>query len=301
MEISKLIESFEFELNGRGYRRKSIECYISNITTFLYHFKNKDSLKHISERDIKNFLYSFKEQNTQRSYHSAIKAFYNYVGKQPNKFKYIQYCKRNRKLPMVLSVEEMQQLIFSCSNLKHKTIICLMYSTAIRVSEVINLKLSDIDHSRGIIYIQNAKGGKDRQVPLDPLLLALIKEYYNQYFPAEYLFEGQFKPHYSERSIAEFLNKYAKIAGINKNIYPHLIRHSSATHLLESGTELSIIQRVLGHESIITTQGYTHISNNLISKIKTPLSGITNSVINLIGGEKLQDFVIKSEGCLISQ
>jgi site-specific recombinase XerD len=287
MNIPKYIDEYRNELTRKGYREETVKNYVSCVTKFLYHFKDKKDHEHINESDIKGFLRQFKEHNTQRGYHSAIKCFYKYVCRQPNKFKYIPYCKRNRKLPIVMSVEEMQRLIFSCSNLKHKTIICLMYSTAIRVSEVINLKLADIDHSRGVIYIRNAKGGKDRQVPLDPLLLALIKEYYNQYIPAEYLFEGQTKPQYSERSIAEFLNKYAHLAGINKNVYPHLIRHSSATHLLEAGTELSLIQRVLGHESIITTQGYTHISNNLISKIKTPLSGITNSVKNLIGGETM--------------
>jgi site-specific recombinase XerD len=258
MNIPKYIDEYRNELTRKGYREETVKNYVSCVTKFLYHFKDKKDHEHINESDIKGFLRQFKEHNNQRG-----------------------------KLPIVMSVEEMQRLIFSCSNLKHKTIICLMYSTAIRVSEVINLKLADIDHSRGVIYIRNAKGGKDRQVPLDPLLLALIKEYYNQYIPAEYLFEGQTKPQYSERSIAEFLNKYAHLAGINKNVYPHLIRHSSATHLLEAGTELSLIQRVLGHESIITTQGYTHISNNLISKIKTPLSGITNSVKNLIGGETM--------------
>jgi integrase/recombinase XerD len=287
MNIPKYIGDYRNELTRKGYRDESIKNYVSCVTKFLYHFESRKDHEHINEQDIKNFLRQFKEHNTQRGYHSAIKCFYKYVCRQPNKFKYIEYCKRSRRLPIVLSVEEMQRLIFACSNLKHKTIICLMYSTACRVSEVINLKLSDIDHSRSIIYIRDAKGGKDRQVPLDPLLLALIKEYYNQYVPADFVFEGQFKSQYSTRSIAEFLNKYARLAGIDKNTYPHLIRHTSATHLLEAETELSLIQAVLGHESIRTTQGYTHISNNLISKIKTPLQGITNNVTNLIEGKKL--------------
>jgi site-specific recombinase XerD len=163
-----------------------------------------------------------------------------------------------------------------------------MYSTSIRVSEVISLKIADIDPDRMIIMIRDAKGGKDRQVPLDPILLELIREYYNQYSPAEYLFNGQFDLKYSTRSIAQFLQKYTDAAGINKRVYPHLIRHSSATHLLEAGLDLSIIQKVLGHNSIQTTQGYTHISNTLISRVKTPLSYITIPVKNQIERNNLQ-------------
>ncbi len=282
MDVSSQLKTFEFELSRKKYRQNSVEQYVSCVTKFLYHFQTKDSIKHISETDIKEFLYQYDENNTQRAYHSAIKAFYHLVAKQPNKFKYIEYCKRNRKLPIVLSMEEMQRLIFACSNLKHKTIICLMYSTGVRVGEVINLKVADIDPSRKVIMIRDAKGGKDRQVVLDPLFLELFKAYYNQYTPSDYVFEGQGKPYYSERSIGEFLDKYAKLAGINKRVYPHLIRHTYATHLLEMGTELSLIQSVLGHESIKTTQGYTHISNNLIAKIKTPLSEMigTGNLLN---------------------
>ena len=274
MQISTLIDSFEFELVRKGYRPESIKNYVSCSTKFLYHFKGKDSVKHISEQDIKEFLYQYKTHNTQRGYHSAIKSFFKYVAKQPNKFKWIQYCRKENKLPIILSIQEMQRIIFAASNLKHKTILCLMYSTGIRVGEVINLKLSDIDRSRMVINIQDAKGGKDRQVPLDKTLLQLFEIYYRQYLPSEFVFNGQFDLRYSSRSVAQFLQKYADIAHIRKRVHPHLIRHSSATHLLESGTELSLIQRVLGHESIKTTQGYTHISNNLISKITTPLQFI---------------------------
>ena len=275
MEITNSLKSFEAEITRKGYRPESIKNYISCVTKFLYHFKDKLTAKHINEQDIKTFLSQFKEHNTQRGYHSAIKCFYTYEVKQLHKFRFIEYCKRNRKLPIVLSPEEMQRLIFACQNLKHKTIICLMYSTACRVGEIINLKVSNIDPSRMVINIQDAKGGKDRQVTLDPLMLELIKEYCVQYKPKEYLFEGQFKPFYSARSIAEFLNRYAELAGIQKDIHPHLIRHTSATHLLEQGTDMTIIQKLLGHESIKTTQLYGHISNTLISRIKTPLSLMT--------------------------
>jgi site-specific recombinase XerD len=176
---------------------------------------------------------------------------------------------------VVLSVDEMQRLISAATNLKHKAIICLMYSTSIRISEVINLKIEDIDSSRMIIFIKDAKGGKDRQVPLDLGILNLLRQYYKEFRPKEYLFNGQFDVQYSERSISQFLKKYAEAAGIKKKIYPHLIRHTSATHLLEQGTDMSIIQKILGHSDIKTTHLYSQISSNLISNIKTPIAAIS--------------------------
>lgn len=277
MEISNLLKSFEEEIIRKGYRAESIKNYVSCITKFLYHFKDKDSAKHVSETDIKSFLSAFKGHNTQRGYHSAIKCFYKYTIKQPNKFKYIEYCKRSRKLPIVLSVEEMKGIIFSASNLKHKTILCIMYSTGVRVGEIINLKISDIDSKRMVINIRNAKGGKDRQVPLDPTALQFLRDYWKQYKPKEFLFNGQFDVQYSAKSIAQFLQKYADIAGIKKRVYPHLLRHCSATHMLENGTDMSILQRILGHESIKTTAIYGHISHNIISKVITPLQLIVDS------------------------
>jgi len=276
MNIPTYAERYRKELEFKRYRPKSIDNYVSCLIGFLNHFKDRKDHEHINESDIKQFLVSFKEHNTQRAYHSAIKAFYKYVCRQPNKFKYIEYCKRNRRLPIVLSPEEMQSIIFAADNLKHKTILCLMYSTACRVSEVINLKVNNIDASRMVINIIDAKGGKDRNVPLDPSFLELLKAYINQYNPKEYLFEGQFEPFYSARSIAQFLQKYADKAKINKKVNPHLIRHTSATHLLETGVDMTLIQRVLGHESIKTTQIYGHVSNTLISRIQTPLQGILN-------------------------
>lgn len=187
MEISNQIILFEAELIRKGYRKESIKTYVPCVSVFLNFFKHKDSPKHINESDIKDFLRQYKTHNTQRSYHSAIKCFYKYVCRQPNKFRYIEYCKRSRRLPIVLSIEEMQKIIFTAKNLKHKTILCLMYSTACRISEVINLKLSHIDTSRMIINIIDAKGGKDRNVPLDPSFLELLKVYIQQYKPKNYL------------------------------------------------------------------------------------------------------------------
>lgn len=271
-------------MRRRNFSENTIKTYLSCVAFFFSKSKT-DHPKNIHEQEIRNFLCKFSEPNTQRNYHSAIKKFFDICLGQKNKFRYIPYCRKNKKLPIVLSVDEMKRLIFNCTNLKHKTIICLLYSTGIRIGELLNIKISDIDSQRMIINIIAGKGNKDRQVPLDPVLLQLLRIYYKQYAPKVFLFNGQFSLQYSERSVCLLLKKYAALAGINKDIHPHLIRHCHATHLLECGIDLSIIQKILGHNSIKTTQIYTHISHNLISSIKTPLQFIINNTKNLLPHE----------------
>ncbi|CAB4218864.1 XerD Site-specific recombinase XerD [uncultured Caudovirales phage] len=275
MQISNLIKTFEFELQRKNYRKQSTDNYVSCVTKFLYHFKDKDSVKHINEDDIKQFLYTFKESNTQRGYHSAIKAFYKYVCNQPNKFKWIEYAKRNRKLPIVLSEYEVQLIFNQCENLKHKAILSLLYSCGLRVGEVVALKIADVDSSRMIINILNAKGGKDRIVPMHNELLNVLRNYFKEFRPVEYLFNGQKKEQYTIKSIQELVKTYGEKAGIKKRIYPHLFRHSSFTNMLEGGVELSIIQKCAGHSTIKTTQLYTHISSTLLNRVYNPLQNIS--------------------------
>lgn len=275
MNIPKYTTEFRNEITRKGYRPNSIENYVYCLEKFLQHFESQvtEPIK-INETQIKNYLGGFKEHNTQRANHSAIKCFYHYTLNQPNKFKYIEYCKRSSKLPIVFSVDEIQKLISACTNLKHKTIICLMYSAGLRVGEVINLKIQHIDSSRMVINILDAKGGKDRQVGLNEPLLNLLRQYYKTYKPQTYLFNGQNSPQYSERSINQFLKHYADKANLNKRIYAHLLRHTSATHMVENGTDINLIQRLLGHASVKTTNLYLHTSHTLINKIQSPLNQI---------------------------
>lgn len=276
MNIPKYIELFRNEITRKGFRPATIKNYVSCIECFLRHFDGKvtEPVK-INEQQIKEYLATFKTQNTQRSNHSAIKCFYLYTLKQPNKFKYIEYCKRDRKLPIVLSTDEIQKLFNACKNIKHRAILALLYSAGLRVSEVINLKITHIDSSRMVINVINAKGGKDRQVMLNQNVLELLRNYYKMYRPKEYLFNGQNSEQYSSRSINEFLKTYAEKAGIeNKHIYAHLMRHTSFTHMVENGTDINLIQKLAGHSSVKTTLLYTHISHNQISNIQSPIANI---------------------------
>jgi integrase/recombinase XerD len=280
MDISAHVAFFEQEMKRRNYGSQTIENYSSCLRKF-FSDSSKDHPKNIHESDIREFLGRFDEPNTQRAYHSAIKKFYGICLNQKNKFRYIPYAKKSNKLPIVLSVEEIQRMFDVCENLKHRVILSLLYAAGLRVSELINLKWCHIDRSRMVINIVQAKGKKDRQVMLSPYLIPLLEKYWNEYKPKEYVLNGQVPEkelRYSDRSVGEVIKQLADKAGLdNKKVHTHLIRHCFATHLVEAGTDIKLIQRLLGHSSSKTTDIYLHISNNLISKIQSPFSSIKHN------------------------
>lgn len=274
MNISRHNSNFIEEMKRRNYSKNTIDNYASCISKF-FADSPKDHPSKINEKDIKAYLGKFTEVNTQRNYHSAIKKFYLICMRQKDKFKYIPYAQKNNKLPIVLSVDEIQRMFNVCENTKHKVILALLYSCGFRVSELVNLKWEHLDRSRNIINIIQAKGKKDRQVGLPEHILALLEKYWNEYKPKEYVLNGQFGLQYSDRSINEVVKQLSEKAGINKRVHAHLIRHCYATHLVENGTDINLIQRLLGHGSVKTTSIYLHISHNHISKIQSPLASIT--------------------------
>lgn len=276
MNISEHTDNFIQEMKRRNYSQNTIDSY-TNCIKYFFSQSTKDHPKNINEQDIKDFLGKFTEVNTQRNYHSAIKKFYLICLNQKDKFKYIPYAKKNEKLPIVLSVEEIQRMFTACENLKHKVILALLYSAGLRVSELINLKWKHIDKSRMIINIIQAKGNKDRQVMLSPDLIPLLYAYHKEYKSKEYVLNGQNiekEIRYSERSVGEVIKQLAVKACINKRVYTHLMRHCSFTHLVEAGTDINLIQKLAGHSNVKTTNLYLHISHNHISKIQSPLAAI---------------------------
>ena len=197
---------------------------------------------------------------------SAVKLFYKYTGKQPLKFKHIEYPRCERKLPQIIEKDFLLDAISKITNTKHKAIISLAYSTGMRVSEVCNLKISDIDSKRMIITIRQSKGRKDRIVGLSDKILKILRIYFTEYRPKEFLFNGQFDLQYSSTSCNQIVKKY-----LGKEYHFHLLRHSNATALLEAGTDLRIIQKHLGHANCKTTEIYTHVSTNVLSKMALPI------------------------------
>jgi site-specific recombinase XerD len=174
--------------------------------------------------------------------------------------------KSEKKLPRVIDGEFIKSKLAKIQNIKHRAILTLTYSVGLRVSEIVNLKIEDIDSKRMIIHIKNAKGRKDRIVPLSLTVLTLLREYFKEYKPSDYLFNGQNSNQYSIGSCQKIYKKY-----IDESGHIHTLRHSCATNLLENGTDLKLIQKILGHSNVKTTEIYTHVSNQMLSKINLPI------------------------------
>lgn len=275
MNIGKYIAMYSEDLRLKNYSERTILNYCSQVKCFLEYFDDKATKpSEISERQIKEWLLLAKSVNGRKHRISAVKLFYKLTGKQPLKFKYIEYPRSEKKLPVVLSQDEIQRMFNVCNNLKHKVILSLLYSAGLRVSELLNLKWAHIDRSRMIINILAAKGNKDRQVMLSANLIPLLEKYWMEFKPKEFVLNGQFGLQYSSTSVLQVIKQLAAAAAIKKDVWTHLIRHCSFTHLLESGTDISLIQKLAGHSSPKTTQIYTHISHNLISRINSPIAAI---------------------------
>ena len=174
--------------------------------------------------------------------------------------------KSEKKLPKVVDGDFIINQLSKIENIKHKAILTLTFSVGLRVSEIVSIKIEDIDSKRMLIHIKNAKGRKDRIVPLSPNVLNLLREYFIQYKPKEYLFNGQFTNKYSIGSCQQLYKKYIDPSG-----HIHTLRHSFATNLLENGTDLRLIQKILGHSNVKTTEIYTHVSNQILSKVNLPV------------------------------
>lgn len=273
MQITKHTEQFRKELELKNYAQNTIGNYVSQVKLFLYeHDGLFADASRINEDAIKEWLLKSNSINGRKHRLSALKLFYKYTVKQPMKLKYIEYPRSEKKLPQPLDMSEIQAMLNVCENVKHKAIIMLMISTGVRVSEVINLRITDIDSSRMVINIIRGKGLKDRICPLNDKLLNYLRYYYKKYRPTEYLFNGQSSTQYTARSINEFLKHYAQKSGIKRNIHAHLLRHSAFTNMVEAGVDMSIIQKIAGHQNISTTHGYAHISSGLINRVYNPLS-----------------------------
>lgn len=275
MNIGKYLQMYSEDLQLKNYSENSIKNYVSQVKTFLEHFNSVATKpSEISERQIKEWLLLSNTINGRKHRISAVKLFYKHTGKQPLKFKNIEYPRSEKKLPIVLSQDEMQKMFNVCINIKHKVILALLYSCGLRVSELINLQWSNIDRSRMIINIIAGKGKKDRQVMLSPELIPLLEKYWNEYKTKTYVLSGQFSEQYSAKSVSQVMKQLAAKAQIKKRVWTHQMRHNCFTHMVENGTDINIIQKLAGHNNVKTTMIYTQISDSLISKIQSPISSI---------------------------
>lgn len=274
MDILKWQNKYSIDIQLVYNSEATKKNYKSQVWNFLNRFKNESEPKAIENEKIKLWLLEAQTINSRKHRLCALNSFYKITVGMPNKIAKIPYPKSEKKLPIVLSQEEVQRMFTVCENLKHKVILALLYSCGLRVSELINLKWSHLDRSRLIINIISGKGNKDRQVMLDSSLIPLLEKYFLEYQTKTYILSGQFSEQYSSTSVGHVMKQLALKAGINKRVYTHLMRHNCFTHMVENGIDINLIQRLAGHSNVKTTLLYTQISHNVISKIQSPLIAI---------------------------
>ena len=268
------IERFIHILGSRGYTANTRNTYQNMLEVFFGYFDNKLP-EEISNEDINAFMH---ELNVGRGYSAsylrqmigAVKLFYSKRKGIQLDINKLDLPKKRRKLPKVLSLEEVAAILDNLKNLKHKAMISLQYGCGLRVGELLSLRPEHIDKHRQTLTVINGKGRVDRRVKITESLLILLRDYYKAYRPKEYLFEGQTGGKYSDRSLNQVLKRTAIAVGISRHVSSHALRHSYATHLLEGGVDLRYIQELLGHKSSKTTEIYTYVSNKKLESLPSP-------------------------------
>ncbi len=269
------LQKAENELVLLGYSKNTIRTYSYYLSLFFKHFPDKN-VPELSKENIKSYFLDFIEQKdpsySARSQNiNAIKFFYEKVLKRPKTVFDLPRPRKPRTLPKVMSRNEVFKLLSVVSNIKHKAILHIIYSGGLRLGELLNLKIVDIDSDRMLIHIRGGKGKKDRTTILGKTCLLVLREYYRSYKPSVWLFESIKKgKQYSAKSVQNIFKSNLKKAGINKPFTVHSLRHSFATHLLEQGVDLRYIQELLGHSSSKTTEIYTHVSTKNLQNIISP-------------------------------
>jgi len=269
------------KLEQKRYSPQTIKTYTHYFKEFQTFFNGKE-LANINIEEINVYIHKLvKEQNISSSQQNqrinSIKFFYEKVLGRTKEYYKIERPHKEKTLPDVLSKEEIYKMINLTQNIKHRCIIALIYSCGLRRSEAINLQLTDIDSKRMLVKVRAAKGKKDRYVQLSTYTLELLRNYYRYEKPKKWIFEGVNGAQYSAASILNVVKLAAKRAKIKKRVFPHILRHSFATHHLEQGTDLRYIQEWLGHGSSKTTERYTHVSKKDFIKFRNPIDDLNSS------------------------
>jgi site-specific recombinase XerD len=273
--MTELRQQMIREMRVRNYSPKTIKLYVAQVAGFAKYFgRSPDQLgpEHIRGYQV----YLVEEKQASWSHFNvavcALRFFYKITLGKDWVIQHLPYAKRPKKLPVVLSREEMERFLECLPHATHRLILMTAYSAGLRVSEVVTLKIDDIDSARMLIRVEAGKGGKDRYVPLSGVLLEILRAYWKVARPATWLFPGRQPDHYiSPRTVQRACHRAARKAGIRKRVTTHTLRHSFATHLLELGTDVCTIQKLLGHRNLKTTAIYTHVSAAQIQATPSPL------------------------------
>lgn len=271
MDILKWQDKLSTELRLSNSAESTIKVYCSCLASFLAHFNaTHKEPKEITEADIKQFLLSRVSASQMKQYKGVLRIFYKKIIKQPRKLDSLPQQRGETILPEIFTREEVQDIIRAIPNLKHKAIIALIYSTGMRISEPINLRLTDIHSKESVAHIRGAKGHKDRIVPIPANVMEILIAYYKRYTPKVFFFEGEGGDQYSKGSITDIFKRACRKAGIKRPVKVHTLRHSFATHHVEDGTSDSILMDLMGHNNVKTVQIYKHLSRKFLSSYASP-------------------------------
>jgi len=275
--MKTLREQFIQQMQLKGYSNATVQTYTDTLIVISKHYNLSADL--LSVQQIRDYLSLLVEKNRSQSYVnqfiSALKILNEHVLRKKWDAIAVPRMKRPLKLPVVLSTQEVIAIFDATKNIRHKTILMITYSAGLRMSETINLRVEDIDSGRMQLRIRQAKGAKDRYVILSQVILNQLRFYYKNYKPKEWLFPSQMSDKISSRTVQMFFKDALKKAGIIKKVSMHSLRHSFATHMMEQGVSLPIIQQLLGHKSLRTTSIYLHVQQYTLDKIKSPLDNLS--------------------------
>ncbi len=269
------IEEYRMYLKGIRYSERTVENYVDMVSSFLgFHAPKKT--EEIVAADLEKFNYEHILKNQysvsyQRQVVSALKLFYGRITGCAMSIHELERPKKSYRLPTVLSEQEVMDILRLTSNIKHKCILACLYSSGLRISELLNLRIKDIDVQRMQIRVVKGKGDRDRVVGLSKFFLIILRQYAEAHKPVEYLFNGEDGGAYAAESVRKILKRACLKAGIRKKVTPHVLRHSYATHMLENRVDLRYIQELLGHKKPETTMIYTHVAQKKLSEVKSPL------------------------------
>jgi site-specific recombinase XerD len=266
------------QMHLKGYCDKTIKSYVSIIAQIALHYHTPaDQLTVDQIRDfiLKRITIDKLSKPWMNQAISAVKLLFCDVLRREWNFLDLPRPRRSPKVAVILSRDEVRQIIISKTNLKHRAILMLAYSAGLRRNEVRSLKISDIDSSRMLIHLHTTKGNKERYTILSPLMLDTLRQYYRQYKPTDWLFEGQTRDNISESTVDAIFKDALKKANVQKKVGIHALRHAFATHLLEQGVALPIIQQMMGHTSVRTTSLYLHVQQHSIQAVQSPLDTLS--------------------------
>jgi integrase/recombinase XerD len=262
------------DLRLRNYAPRTITTYVAAVARFARHFQQAPD--RLDAGHVRRYQLHLLQQHASwcrfNQTVAALRFLYTVTLQRPNVVAMIPYGKKPKTLPAVLSTDEVARLFAAVADARHRLLLQTAYAAGLRVSEVVCLHIGDIDSQRMILHIRCAKGGKDRLVPLSALLLQRLRDYWRRYRPGRWLFPGQTPDgHLSIGQVQRICRQAVRAAGITKKASMHTLRHSFATHLLEKGTDLATLQKLLGHNQLSTTLRYTHIQEPHLQQVRSPL------------------------------